>query len=191
MPKGTPGRATCSVDGCGGLVKARGYCNTHYLRWWRTGDPLCPLRGDLTELERFWAKVDQSGGPDTCWPWTGARVAAGYGAFFIDRGGPRWVHEGAHRYAYGVSVGPIPEGLVIDHLCRNPPCCNPSHLEPVTQRVNALRGVNSPSAMNAVKTHCKNGHPFDEANTFVQKSGSRECRICSGELRRRWRAEHQ
>lgn len=84
--------------------------------------------------ERFWSKVDRDGGPDCCWPWLAAR-ANGYGKFYVDG---RMVR--AHRFAYELLVGPIPEGLVLDHLCAVTFCVNPAHLEPVTQRENARRG---------------------------------------------------
>jgi hypothetical protein len=79
-------------------------------------------------------------------------------------------------------VGPIPEGLVIDHLCRNRGCINPTHMEPVTNAENVLRGE-GPTAVNARKTHCKRGHPFDDVNTYVYAKG-RACRMCH-QLRQR------
>jgi len=91
-----------------------------------------------------------------------------------------------HRIAYEFALGPIPDGLTLDHLCRNTICCNPAHLEPVTLRVNTLRGT-SPIADNARKTHCKNGHPFDEANTYnpPKQPTHRHCRICQNERGKR------
>lgn len=83
----------------------------------------------------------------------------------------------AHRFAYMVHVGPIPDGLVLDHLCRNRACCNPLHLEPVSNRTNVLRGVGGP-ATNIAKTDCVRGHPFDEANTRIDSKGHRQCRTC-------------
>jgi HNH endonuclease len=76
-----------------------------------------------TLAERFWAKVDRSAGPDGCWPWTGARFWFGHGAIKID--GRPW---GAHRIAWELTNGPIPDGLQANHRCDNPPCCNPAHL---------------------------------------------------------------
>jgi hypothetical protein len=84
----------------------------------------------------------------------------------------------AHRVAFEWLVGPVPKGLVLDHLCRNRGCVNPSHLEPVTQQVNTLRGA-GPAARNANKAHCKWGHEFTPENTGVDKRGKRWCKTCS------------
>lgn len=85
-----------------------------------------------------------------------------------------------HRLAYELAFGPIPEGLVIDHLCRNTACIEPTHLEAVTQRENVLRGI-SLSAQRARQTHCKNGHEFTDANTWLSPRGQRACRRCHRE----------
>jgi len=123
--------------------------------------------------ERFWPRVEKT---DSCWIWTGAKKTGHstgpYGHFEIN--GKSVL---AHRYAYEALVGPIPSGLTIDHLCRNPLCVNPSHLEPVTRKENILRGVGA-TAMHARKTHCKNGHEFNEANTYIRRDGNRLCRVC-------------
>jgi hypothetical protein len=109
---------------------------------------------------------------DGCWLWTGARTSPwGYGTIQLE-GRPKRRSGLAHRVMYELIVGPIPEGLVLDHLCRNPSCIRPDHLEPVTQRVNTQRGV------RATKTHCAQGHVRDEANTYVRTNGKKMCRVC-------------
>jgi len=133
------------------------------------------------DVERFWVKVDRSG-PDGCWVWTAARVT-GYGRFRL-----AGKQVGAHRLAYELLVGPIPDGLTIDHLCRNRACVNPSHLEPVTGRVNTLRGF-APPARNATKTHCLAGHPFEGDNLRFTSRVERICRTCRNEHSARRRRE--
>jgi len=128
-----------------------------------------------TPEDRFWDKVRRG---DKCWLWVGARSSTGYGQ--IAAAG-RLVY--AHRFAYELLVGDIPETLQIDHLCRNRACVNPDHMEAVTQRVNILRGE-STAARNAAKTHCRRGHPFDEANTIHLSRGGRQCRTCHSERER-------
>lgn len=123
---------------------------------------------------RFWSKVDRRG-PDDCWLWAGGRVgkSSEYGSFGMGKTTIR-----AHRYAYKLLVGEIPDTLVLDHLCRVPLCVNPAHLEPVTNRVNIMRG-NSPTALNKQKTHCKRGHELSGDNLIIKRgSGHRGCRTC-------------
>ena len=129
-------------------------------------------------IEDFWGYVRKT---DSCWMWEGPKRGNGYGSFCIN-----YQRIPPHRVSYELLVGPIPKGLVIDHLCRTPLCVNPDHLEPVTHRENLLRGVGA-SAANARKTHCINGHAFDESNTHVKPDGSRVCRECGrASFRRRW-----
>ncbi|HEY5055470.1 MAG TPA: HNH endonuclease signature motif containing protein [Acidobacteriaceae bacterium] len=109
---------------------------------------------------------------DDCWEWQGKR-SNGYGYFSLNG---KYVK--AARFAYEMFIGPIPEGLQLDHLCRNRACCKPWHLEPVTNRVNGLRGV-SPCAVNVAKTECPKGHPYDAANTVIAANGWRKCRECN------------
>lgn len=123
---------TCSLAGCGGRHVARGMCNPHYQRWYKHGDPLATGRTPLPMPERFWSKADKSP-DDGCWVWTSWIQPNGYGYFWLD--GARY----AHRVAYEIAVGPIPAGLVIDHLCANKSCVNPAHLEVVTIGENTRR----------------------------------------------------
>lgn len=129
---------------------------------------------------RFWDKVWRNG--DECWEWTGARIPEGYGQLFC---GGRVV--GAHRIAYEMFAGSISAGLELDHLCRNPGCVNPDHLEPVTHAEN-LRRSDSCSGINSRKTHCVNGHLLSGPNLYVRPDGRRECRTCARASKRRYRA---
>lgn len=135
----------------------------------------------LRKPERFWSKVDASG---DCWEWTAARQPSGHGRFYIDGKVQR-----AHRVAYELLVGPIPDGLHIDHLCLNTSCVNPDHLEPVTAGTNVLRGY-GPTAMEARQTHCKHGHLFNASNTYW-RGRKRQCRECAKLHQRRLRAERR
>lgn len=112
-----------------------------------------------------------------CHNWTG-RTLHGYGDLRS-----RGMHYRAHRVAYELKNGPIASGLVIDHLCRNKACCNPDHLEAVTQRENTLRGE-GPAARLAKQTHCLRGHPFDAENTRIIYGGRRRCRECTRQYNR-------
>ncbi|MFD4805226.1 HNH endonuclease [Streptomyces anulatus] len=133
-------------------------------------------------------------GPNECWPWKGAATKRGYA--YTTKPGDRGVHVLAHRLVYETFVGPIPEGLTIDHLCHRAEdckggfgcphrrCCNPSHLAPEESVANTMRG-NSPAAINARKTHCQNGHEFNAINTQVSRAGKRSCRPCRAARRQR------
>ena len=147
------------------------------------------LQPSVSTVDRFWSKVHKEEaapahrlelGP--CWQWTASLNSYGYGQFHERRR----VNTPAHIFARRLLVGPTPPGLVLDHLCGNRACCNPDHLEPVTQRENVLRGV-GPTALNAQRTHCVNGHLFDEENTYV-RGHNRECRTCRREAARRYEA---
>lgn len=110
-----------------------------------------------------------------CWEWTGHRTQGGYG---VTRGTSRR-RTTAHRVVYEALVGPIPDGYQVDHLCGNPPCVNPAHLEPVTPRENVLRG-DTIVAANARKTHCPQGHAYTPDNIYEWKGypGTRQCLTC-------------
>lgn len=122
-----------------------------------------------TARARIMQRTDRSG---NCWLWTGALDRHGYAAIKVDKR-----RHLAHRLAYELFVGPIPNGLVIDHTCRVRHCVNPDHLEPVTNRENLLRGEGF-AAKNTAKTHCPQRHPYDDANTIIRRGGRRRCRTC-------------
>lgn len=120
--------------------------------------------------EQFWARVNKHAGSG-CWEWTGSRTLGGYG--HLRR--PGGTFDYAHRVAYTHERGPIPDGLVIDHLCRNRACCNPDHLEPVPHRTNVARGM----APYGIRTTCKYGHDITKPqNVYTAPKGDRRCRIC-------------
>ncbi len=132
-------------------------------------------------ITRWWSKVDMG---DGCWEWKGTVVqrpgGLPYGQF--KELGRR--HR-AHRFAYELLVGPIPTGLVIDHLCRNTLCVNPAHMEPVTNAENIARG-DAPSAVAKRRSRCAAGHPYSAENTLMEGT-IRRCRACAREKARRAR----
>lgn len=176
----------CRIDGCDRKHEARGLCGMHYQRLTKIGNLGQPLVTGPDE-ERFWAKVDRSGSESSCWLWQGGvSTSTGYGNVWWQGTTRR-----AHRVAHELLIGPVPDGLQLDHLreiCGNKTCVKvvadqfgPAHLEPVTGRVNILRST-SIGAINARKTHCVNGHEFTTANTYVHpKRGTRNCRKCRAE----------
>ncbi len=135
----------------------------------------------LADAARFWSRVDHAG-DDDCWLWKGSRTSHGYGSFSIS------AHtRTAHRLSWEYINGPIPDGLVIDHLCRVRHCVNPAHMELVSNGENVLRGE-GPTARHARLTHCKHGHPFDEQNTRW-RNNRRVCIACREDYERRRREE--
>lgn len=139
---------------------------------------------DRARLDRFWKRIDRRG-PNECWEWVGAVTANGYGRFSPRVDGVMH-RQMAHRVAYEALVGQIPDGLVIDHLCRNRRCVNPAHLEAVTQLVNVMRGEGV-GVINAAKSECLDGHEFTPENTYMTPRGGRACMACQ---RRRSREYH-
>lgn len=128
-------------------------------------------------INRFWTKVDKT---DNCWNWVGQIHHTGYGVIYLSRAeckDPNRRLRLVHRVAYELLEGPIPEGLTLDHLCRNRRCVNPKHLEPVTVVENVMRGF-SPNAIRARRTHCCKGHPLTGYNLIIKPFGYRNCRIC-------------
>jgi hypothetical protein len=135
-----------------------------------------------TRLERFEEKYiaePMSG----CWLWIGCMDAKGYGRFKSNNKRA----DGAYRWAYEHFVGPVPDGLQLDHLCRVRCCVNPAHLEVVTQAENIRRGEVGKNMKT--KTHCPYGHPYDEVNTRIVGGGRRECRTCRNTRKRQKRLD--
>ena len=132
--------------------------------------------------KRFWAKVVVA--QNHCWEWTGADNGKGYGQFWD---GQQLVP--AHRIAFEWLRGEIPEGLELDHLCRNKKCVNPMHLELVTRSENTKRGIGPALAAQKqrAKTHCPHGHPYSPENTYITPVGGRQCIICRNARNRRYK----
>ena len=150
------------------------------------------MRRVKTIAERFWPKVDKQAA-NGCWLWMGASKPGGYGNFGLGRREDGY--KNAHVVAWELEVGPIPDGMELDHFRMNPDwtgppcsrlCVNPEHLEVTTPKVNTLRS-RSVAAKNARKTHCPAGHPYSGENVYFVKDGngvSRKCRQCNREKMR-------
>lgn len=129
----------------------------------------------LSSQDRLWSNIDVVD-VDDCWVWKGATTVKEYGRLRV--GGRKKL---AYQYAYELVCGPVPDGLELDHLCRNRACCNPFHLEPTTHQENVLRGVAGLTNNHQTKkTHCPSGHPYSDTNTRKQ-DGQRRCIVCRRE----------
>lgn len=134
------------------------------------GRPRRPL------ADRFWEKVDRRG-DDECWPWKAAHLRDGYGRIAVGRRGSPMVS--AHRVAWILAHGWIPAGMNVCHRCDNPPCVNHGHLFLETNLGNVKDKMQKGRNWTpASKTHCRHGHPFDAANTYIKPNGNRACRAC-------------
>jgi len=167
--------------------ESRGMCSRCYQRWnkkAKASGAFNPVRRSLSErlLARSYPLANG------CWEWRGTLTRTNYGR--IKR--PGGAIALAHRVAYELTYGPVPDGFVLDHRChtedltcpggddcRHRRCVNPHHLDVVTQRENTLRSPHTITAVYAGRDRCKNGHPFDEANTYIRAGGSRQCRACN------------
>lgn len=130
------------------------------------------MQSNYRLLRRFWSKVIAM--PSGCWEWQATKTRGGYGQFNLSS-----KRFQAHRFSYELLIGPIPDGLTIDHLCRNPACVNPAHLEPVTLAENERRAA-------GLKTHCPHGHLYDLSNTYHTRYGTRACKECHRRACREW-----
>ncbi len=175
-----PGPPECRMQGCTKSAVSLGLCGTHYMRWRRHGDPAIRknLVGESPET-RFWDKVNKDGPrPEVgqCWEFTGATSASGYGELRVEGRAVK-----AHRVAYELFVEPIPDGMEIDHICRNRSCVNPLHLRVVRDLGQASNTANA----NLAKTECPRGHAYDS----YRQSGARRCSECERIQRAlRWEA---
>lgn len=135
-------------------------------------------RDRLTPLQRWVSYIVMPDGPVGCWVWTGTVRGKGYGGFAFNGG-----RIAAHRFAYETFIGTVPDGLELDHLCRNRLCVNPSHLEAVTHRENIMRRT------GVMKSHCDYGHRLEGRNlvSASAKSLHRRCRECKLRNQRRWK----
>ncbi len=135
-------------------------------------------KADTTQ--RFWDKVNKT---HSCWNWIGGKDSSGYGVF-RDK-----IITSSHRFSYQLHKDKIPNGLEIDHLCRNRSCVNPDHLEVVTHQENTKRG--NAGLHERIKTHCPQGHEYDKENTQIttHKNGNykRSCRMCNNINWKKWK----
>lgn len=160
----------CTVEGCDRKARSvrSGLCGTHYARLARSGSL------DLKSAEqRFWTFVDRGADGVGCWLWTGKLDPNGYARMWVK---PKTLY--AHRFAYELVIGPIPEGLTLDHRCRVRHCVNPSHLAPETLADN----VRLARSANAEKVNCPRGHVLD----IVNSNGARECSVCKRDRANRY-----
>lgn len=169
----------CSIEGCPATAASRGWCGAHWKRWRRWGDPL-GSRPITPAVERFNAKVEPGCTPQhrpelgPCTVWIAGLTAQGYGVFHPSK--TELVL--AHRWAYIQEHGEIPDGLVIDHLCRVRVCVRVDHLEAVTNLENLRRGAGY-ALQNGMRSWCINGHDYTPKNIYIDPNGGIRCRECS------------
>jgi hypothetical protein len=162
----------CTAPDCDRPVHIRGYCTMHYQRVRKHGTTELPPRPTLAERLAARIVITESG----CWEWQGAKNDRGYGQIGVGRVKRFYTH----RVSYELHVGPIPDGLQLDHLCRNTICCNPEHLEPVTARENMRRG-RSPHMLLGLANRCAKGHDLREVGYVRPDGQGRICKTCRAE----------
>lgn len=170
---------TCAVAECERRPRSNGLCQPHHKRKQRWGDPLASRPTTPPDV-RFRKYVQPGPLPATrpglghCHLWTGGKIPQGYGQFNPAKASSVL----AHRWAFEQANGPIPDGLVVDHLCRVRACVNPAHLEAVTNEENLRRGAGY-GLRNGMRRHCINGHEYTSQNTYIAPDGGVRCRTCS------------
>ena len=179
-PEGARKRNVCSVSGCERPAYGRGWCRQHYGNWRRNGHPVLRVRRSRFEAAplsvEFWQLVDQTAGPDACWPWTHTLSGSGYGRLQRDR------HYAAHRVAYQLATGVDPGALYVLHRCDNPPCCNPAHLFLGTNDDNMADmaqkgrapGGNASGSRNGMRTH---------PDSVIRGSANRSAKLSEAQVR--------
>lgn len=179
-----PTKGMCAAEGCEQRATNKDWCKKHYSRWVRTGQVELDGRswGGKQPTPLLHRLEDKFTVDDGCWLWVGLLNNKGYGVLSRRREGRS---AAAHRVMYELLVGPIPEGLELDHLCRVPRCVRPSHLEPVTHQENMARSLTAPWVAMRTRTHCQHGHALP---LEPDKTGRRRCLVCK-QIRRRKRYE--
>lgn len=185
MPKhSTKPKKICLFEGCGRKAYARGWCHTHWEQD-KAGQPKTAIRwrrpkGTPPAIICDEVPCHKMGTP--CHVFRGGKNS-GYGQISINRW-PKLVH----CYIWEKENGPIPDDLMIDHQCRVRACCNTEHLRLVTRQVNNTENIEGANwQLMTAKTHCPNGHPYDDENTYLNPAGSRECLRCRSDRKKAWR----
>ena len=170
----------CNAGNCDRHSAKKGLCTMHHQRLKRNGST---QNGQGVD-SRFWNKCSIA--DNGCWEWQGFLNPAGYGQFSAGNGKVMLTH----RWTYQRFVGPLIDGMHIDHLCRNVKCCNPEHLEQVTPRVNMERttGHRHSHYSKGNRSHCGNGHEMTPENSYKRpgRVNSYACRACHAEYSRQW-----